>query len=143
MIPMMALSVVVLPTPLRPSNVTTSPAFTVKLTPCSTCDSPYQASSPSTVSSTLGSGMTGTEIRFAYGRIGRHRLVVALGENLAAGQHGDAVAPGGDDAESVRDHQDGAFGACRPYQRTDAFDVLPPHARRRLVEQQQFRFERK
>ena len=41
--PMMDLSVVVLPTPLRPSSVTTSPWFTTKSTPCRTCDSPYQA----------------------------------------------------------------------------------------------------
>ena len=41
--PMIDFSVVVLPAPLRPSSVTTSPGSTSKLTPCSTWDSPYQA----------------------------------------------------------------------------------------------------
>ena len=39
---MIAFSVVVLPAPLRPSRVTTSPRRTSKLTPCSTWLSPYQ-----------------------------------------------------------------------------------------------------
>ena len=43
MMPMTDFSVVVLPAPLRPSSVTTSPAFTLKLMPCRMCDSPYQA----------------------------------------------------------------------------------------------------
>ena len=43
MIPMIDFSVVVLPAPLRPSSVTTSPAFTLKLMPWRMWDSPYQA----------------------------------------------------------------------------------------------------
>jgi len=46
MIPITDFSVVVLPAPLRPSRVTTSPAFTLKLMPCRMWDSPYQAWSP-------------------------------------------------------------------------------------------------
>ena len=42
-IPMIDLSVVVLPAPLRPSSVTISPGRTSKSTPCRTCDSPYHA----------------------------------------------------------------------------------------------------
>ncbi len=41
--PMMDFMVVVLPAPLRPSRVTTSPSRTSKRTPCSTWLSPYQA----------------------------------------------------------------------------------------------------
>ena len=41
--PMIDLSVVVLPAPLRPSSVTTSPVATSKSMPCRMCDSPYQA----------------------------------------------------------------------------------------------------
>src|SRR5205814_10299783 len=41
--PRIALRVVVRPAPLRPRSVTTSPLFTLNATPCSTCDSPYQA----------------------------------------------------------------------------------------------------
>ena len=41
--PMIAFSVVVLPAPLRPSKVTTSPSRTSRSTPCRMCDSLYQA----------------------------------------------------------------------------------------------------
>ena len=41
--PMIDFSVVVLPAPLRPSSVTTSPWCTSNDTPCRMCDSPYQA----------------------------------------------------------------------------------------------------
>ena len=43
--PMIDFSVVVLPAPLRPSSVTTSPSKTSKVTPCRMWDSPYQACS--------------------------------------------------------------------------------------------------
>ena len=92
MIPMMALSVVVLPTPLRPRSVTTSPGRTAKVTPCRMCDSPYQALSWFTVSRSRVSGMTGPEIGFAHRRIVGDRFVVALGQHVAAGEHGDAIA---------------------------------------------------
>src|SRR5438105_9604907 len=104
--PMMDLSVVVLPAPLRPSSVTTSPARTSKLTPCSTWDSPYQACNPSTDSNgaPLTSSMADPEIGFAHCRIGRDRCVVAFGEDAAAGQHRDAVGEIRNDAEIVLDH---------------------------------------
>src|SRR5262245_31317902 len=41
--PRIDLNVDVRPAPLRPRSVTTSPLFTAKSTPWSTCDSPYQA----------------------------------------------------------------------------------------------------
>src|SRR3954471_9390111 len=41
--PIIDFIVVVLPAPLRPSSVTTSPGNTSKLIPCRTWDSPYQA----------------------------------------------------------------------------------------------------
>ncbi len=44
--PMIDFIVVVLPAPLRPSSVTTSPSPTSKSTPCSTWLSPYQAFRP-------------------------------------------------------------------------------------------------
>ena len=64
--PMIALSVVVLPTPLRPSSVTTSPACTSKVTPCSTWNSPYQASRLSTARSAL-------RLRHGWSQDGRSR----------------------------------------------------------------------
>src|SRR4028118_1463975 len=47
---MVAVSVVVLPAPLRPSRHRISPSATEKLTDCSACEAPYQAESPSTSS---------------------------------------------------------------------------------------------
>src|ERR1700719_2418168 len=142
--PMIALSVVVLPTPLRPRSVTTSPACTSKVTPWSTWDSPYHASRLLTARSERGSGidglgMAGPEIGFAHRRILRHRLVVALGQHVAAGEHGDAVAQIGDDAEIVLDHQHGALVGQRSDQRADAGDVVVTHAGHRLLEQQHLR----
>src|SRR5215475_3815672 len=97
--PMIDFSVVVLPAPLRPSSVTTSPARTSKVTPWSTWDSPYQACSPLTVSRGAASGlrMADPEIGFAHLRVGRDRVVVTLGEHSAAREHGDVVG-------EVRDH---------------------------------------
>src|SRR5882724_1543598 len=126
-IPMIARRGVVLPAPLRPSNVTTSPSATAKLIPCSMCDSPYQACSSSTRSNSWpdgpqistntasltlgdcpGSGMTGSEIGLDDLRIFRHRRVIAFGQDPAAGQHRDRVREVGDDREIVLDHQDRA-----------------------------------
>src|SRR5690349_12139275 len=107
--PMIDLSVVVLPAPLRPSSVTTSPARTSKVAPCSTCDSPYQACRSSTASS-APSGMAHSQIGLAHLGVGRDAGVVALGEHPAAREHRDAVAEVGDHAEIVLDHQHGAVG---------------------------------
>src|SRR5262245_38265412 len=99
--PMIDLSVVVLPAPLRPRSVTTSPARTSNVTPCRMCDSPYHACKFSTDSSGEASSMTDPEIGFAHFRIGGHGLVVALRENAPARQHGDFVGECGDDIEIV------------------------------------------
>src|ERR1044071_5617 len=97
--PMIDFMVVVLPAPLRPSSVTTSPSRTSKVAPCSTWDSPYQACSPSTASrgAVPASGMAGSQIGFAHLRVGGDRLVVALGQHAATGQHGDAIGQVGHD----------------------------------------------
>src|SRR5215813_67959 len=123
--PMIDLSVVVLPAPLRPSSVTTSPAKTSKLAPCRICDSPYQACSPSTASNgaALGLSMTDPEIGLAHRGIGRDRRVVSLGQHPAARQHGDAMVEVGDDAEIVLDHQHGAVSGHRLDEGADAVDV--------------------
>src|SRR5580692_10806319 len=112
MIPMTDFSVVVLPAPLRPSSVTTSPAFTLKSMPCRMWDSPYQASrfcTDNTGAPEPGAGfvaaaviaastMTGPQIGFldalVLGQIG----VVAFRKHMTARQHGDDVGQIGDDA---------------------------------------------
>src|SRR5262249_12169330 len=148
MMPMIDFNVVVLPAPLRPSRVTTSPGLTSKLMPCRMCDSPYQASRfwtartllilASMISGGLAmftSGMTGPQIgvldALVFGQFG----VVALRQHLAAGQDRDDVGEIGDDAEVMLHHQDGVFGRDALDQGSDLVDVLVPHAGHRLVQQ--------
>src|ERR1700761_5062848 len=85
-IPMIDFKVVVLPAPLRPSSVTSSPRPISKLTPCRTCDSPHQAGRLSTLSS--ASGMSRPDIGFDDQRILLPRRVRSFGQHLAARQHG-------------------------------------------------------
>src|SRR5512144_1141594 len=87
--PMIDFNVVVLPAPLRPSSVTSSPRPISKLTPCRMCDSPYQACSAATFRRV--SGMTGPDIGLDDQRVLRHLGVRPLGQHLAARQHGDGV----------------------------------------------------
>src|SRR6516225_8808912 len=142
--PMIDFSVVVLPAPLRPSSVTTSPTKTSKLAPWSTWDSPYQAWSPSTASSgaTPGLSMAHPEIGLAHQRVGRNRLVVAFGEHSATREHRDAIGKVGDHAEVVLDHQHRALGSDCLDERADAIDIFVTHAGHRFVEQEHFRVER-
>src|ERR1700730_1494859 len=109
-IPMIARKVVVLPAPLRPSNVTTSPWPTAKLIPCNMWDSPYRACNSSTPSSgcavTAASGMAAPQIRLHDLRVPRDSVVIALGENTAAGQHRDGVGEIGHHRQIMLDHQD-------------------------------------
>src|SRR5215470_8753965 len=141
--PMIDFIVVVLPAPLRPSNVTTSPERTSNVTPCSTWDSPYQACSPSTASSGVCPlAMANPEIGFAHAGIGGDRVIVAFRQDAPARQHRDAVREVGNDAEIVLDHQHGAIGSDRLDERADASDVLVPHPGHRLVEQHELRIER-
>src|SRR5262249_28053232 len=134
--PITDFSVVVLPAPLRPSSVTTSPGRTSKVTPCRMCDSPYQACRPSTASSgslRVTSSMADTHIGLADFRVVRDLVVVALREHPAAREHGDAVGEVRDDRKIVLDHQHGAVGGNRFDQRRDAVDVLVTHAGGRLI----------
>src|SRR5688572_9606382 len=100
--PMMERKVVVLPAPLRPSSVTTSPSWTSSVTPCSTWLSPCQASR-SRISSLRGriAGSFGAEIGGDDLGVAAHRGVVALGQYAPADQHGDGVAEPLHDLEVV------------------------------------------
>src|SRR5688572_32228718 len=86
--PRIDLSVDVRPAPLRPRSVTTSPLFTVKSTPCSTCDSPYQACRLETRRT---SGMRRPHVRLDHLRIRGDFRVGSFGEHRAALQHRDRV----------------------------------------------------
>src|SRR5690606_16831191 len=133
--PMIARSVVVLPAPLRPSSVTTSPSRTWKSMPCRMCDSPYQACSASTSSSAPASAegarpavassscLAGPHVGFAHLGVARDLAIVALGQDLSALQDGDAVRKVGNDVEIVLDHEDGPSLGDALDQLRDAGDV--------------------
>src|SRR5262245_47906745 len=101
--PMTERRVVVLPAPLRPSRVTSSPRATSKSTPCKIWDSPYHACNPSTLSSV--SAMAGPDIGFDDGGIPGHRIVGPFGQHLAARQHGDGVGEISHNRHVVFHHQ--------------------------------------
>src|SRR6266508_5211135 len=129
-------SSVVLPAPLRPTSVTTSPCATRIDTSCSTCASPYDADTPLTSSS----GLT-PEVGVDHPVVGAHLVVRALDQDLAALQDRDPVGQPGDDAHVVLDQDDGAAGADPAYELDGAVDVLDAHPGGRLVEQQHLRVE--
>ena len=140
--PMIDFSVVVLPAPLRPSSVTTSPSRTSKSTPCRMCDSPYQALRPLHREQAMRRQAWPPQVRLDHLRVLRHRGVVALGEDLAARS-----------TVMVSDSVDTTDRLCSTIstvrfaddaldQRGDALDVLVRHARGRLVEQHHLRVER-
>src|ERR1700761_9418199 len=144
MMPMIDLSVVVLPAPLRPSKVTTSPAFTLKFIPWRMWDSPYQVSrfwTPSTsaaaglaagASASFISGMTGPQIGFLDPLVLGELGVIALRQHLPARQHRDDVGEIGDHAQIMFDHQDGVLRRDALDQGCDLVDVLMAHAGHRL-----------
>src|SRR3954470_21368704 len=154
MIPITDFRVVVLPAPLRPSSVTTSPAFTLKLMPCRMWDSPYHASRFSTLSTGLAvaaalgrpaivtSRMPGPQIGFldalVFGQLG----IMTLRQHLPARQHRNDVGEIGDHAQVMLDHQDRVLRGDALDQRRDLVDVLVAHAGHRLVKQHHLRIER-
>src|SRR6202171_5749169 len=143
--PMIDFMVVVLPAPFRPRSVTTSPAATSKATPCRMCDSPYQAFSSRTASSdafVAFSGMPGSEICLDHIGVLRHCRVIALSENLPAGENRDVIGKRRHHGKIVLDHQHRAIGGDFLDQRRDPVDIRMRHARGGLVEQHHFRVER-
>src|ERR1035437_3859851 len=127
--PMTERSNVVLPAPLRPTRVTTSPACTLKETSARTRASPYQADSPA-ISSMSMSQVGGDDLV-----VQAHVFVASLREDPALLQHRDLIGKAANDVHVVVDEHDGAALGDLLDQRDRAVDVLAAHARRRLVEQ--------
>src|SRR3954462_8940211 len=152
-IPITDFSVVVLPAPLRPSSVTTSPAFTLKLMPCRMWDSPYQAcrseterpSAPAVLaaaSAIFNSTMTSPQIGFLDALVLGQFGIIAFCQYLAGRQHRDDVGPVGAHAEIMFDHENGVLRRNALDQRCDLVDVFMTHAGHRLVEQHHLGVER-
>src|SRR4051812_43667210 len=98
--PRIDLSVEVRPAPLRPRSVTTSPLFTTMSTPCSTCDSPYQACRPpmrSTSAIGRAPGHFAAHVRLDHLRVRGDLGIRPFGQHRTPLQHRDGVADTGDD----------------------------------------------
>src|SRR6266851_9665213 len=126
---MIDLSVVVLPAPLRPSSVTTSPSCTSNVTPCKMCDSPYQACKSLIASRGVRtSSMPHPHVSLANLGIARHHLVVAFRQHTAARQHRDVIRQIRDDRKVMLDHQNGTVGRHALDQLGHPINVLVTHA---------------
>src|ERR1700729_4006956 len=154
-IPITDFSVLVLPAPLRPGSVTTSPGLTWKLMPCRMWDSPYQASrfctnrmglpeadGASAGSAIFTSTMACPQIGFLHAFVFGEVDISAFRQHVTARQHGDDIGQVGDDGQIMFDHQDGVLRRDALDQRGNLVDVLVPHPRHRLVEQHHFGVER-
>src|SRR6185436_14348824 len=131
--PIMALSVVDFPAPLRPNSATTCPAPAWKLTSYSTRARPYPADSPRTSSV--------AKVDLAQAGIGADQVRRALGDHLAEMQRDDALREAEDDVHVVLGEQHGNILAARKlrgecHQRAA---LLGRHPGGRLVHQQQAR----
>src|SRR5690606_8269514 len=134
MMPTIARSAVVLPTPLRPSRVTVSPCCTSRSMPCSAWLSPYQALRSRTLSS--ASVIFGPHVGHPHALVLTDAAVIAGGENFAALQHGHLMAEIGDYLEVVLDQQHRTLGGHLADDLRDRVHVLVTHAGQRFVEQQ-------
>src|SRR5690349_20765731 len=109
-------SSVVLPAPLRPTRITTSPGSTLRSTSLSTFASPYQAESPATCRTCWEPWATWSDLLFSgLSEVGGDDLLVvadlvvgALGEDLTGLQHGHGVGQRADDVHVVVDEHDRA-----------------------------------
>src|SRR5689334_20306540 len=96
--PMIDLSVVVLPAPLRPSNVTTSPSCTSNATPWRMWDSPYQACRSLTARrDARTSSMPHSHVSLAHFGIRGHGVVITLRQHTSAREDRDVIGQIGDD----------------------------------------------
>src|ERR1044071_8105411 len=101
---------VVLPAPLRPTRVTTSPSSTSRETPCSTWASPYPAVSSWILSNVL------PQVGGDHARVVADLLVRALGQRLPKLQHRYPLVQFANDLHVVLHQHDRASGAHPPDQ---------------------------
>src|SRR5215831_4501849 len=108
--PMIARSVVVLPTPLRPSSAAHSPGFTSRLTPCRMCSLPIWTCTSSSLSMRVFLDVVlvllTAEIGLAHTLVGRDLRRAAGGEYSALRHHGDVVGDLEHDLHVVLDDDD-------------------------------------
>ena len=154
-VPVMARSIVVLPTPLRPSSATASPSCTTRSRSVSTCCRHIRRAAASSSSSGFASrtGRTisvrtvgtraactcrthiGRDHVWIAGNLGR----LAVGDHAALVQHGNAVRQRQHAIDVVLDQQHGVGRGELADQRADHLAVGFGQAGQRFVEQQQLR----
>src|SRR5207302_3763885 len=119
--PMMLLSSVVLPTPLRPMRQTTFPCFTSRSTSRRMSVSPYATCSCLMLS--IGLPVV-SEIYLNHLGIALHFLHGALTERLALVQNGHSAGDLADESHVVVDHHQRMLAGQRQEQLTGAFGLL-------------------
>src|SRR5439155_12741263 len=134
--PMIVLSSVVLPMPLRPSRATASPARTSSETPKRIGVAPYPAWTSWTRNTSV---LRAAEIGVDHSRIVADLLRRALGDLLAEVQHSHPVGDPHDDRHVVLDEQqrEPPLERDRPDERRRLARLARRHAGGGLVEQQE------
>src|SRR5712692_525992 len=131
---------VVLPAPLRPTSVTSSPPPTRNDTSRTAWASPYQAERPATTRAGLGMGLS--EVSGDDRGIFTDGRIRTLSDDAALLQHDHLVGELRDDAHVVLHEDDGAVATQATNELDRSLDILEPHTRRRLVEQEKAWIER-
>src|SRR5215470_2843338 len=138
--PMIARSVVVLPTPLRPSSAAHSPGFTSRLTPCRICSLPIWTCTSSSLSMRLFLDVVlvllAAEIGLAHALVGGDLRRTAGGKNCALRHHGDVVGDSEHDLHVVLDNDDVDDARQLANLADRALSLGRAHSAGRLVEQQ-------
>src|SRR5581483_5248703 len=139
--PMMARSVVVLPTPLRPSSAAASPGFTSRLTPCRICSLPICTCRSRRLSTDclldIILVLRTAEIGLAHTLVRGDLAWAAGGEHAALRHHSDVVGDLEHDLHVMLDDDD-VDRACQLLDLLHgAVGLRRRHAAGRLVEQQE------
>src|SRR6266849_4344814 len=141
--PMMARSVVVLPTPLRPSSAAHSPVRTSRLTPWRICSFPIWTWTSSSLSMALFLDVVlvllATQISLAHAIVGGNLLRAAGCEDRALRHYRDVVGNPENHLHVVLDDDDVDCPRNLPDFRNSALGLARAHAAGRLVEQKQAR----
>src|SRR3954471_3902836 len=133
--------VVVLPMPLRPSKVTTSPAPTLNPMSNSTCAGPYADCRCSTASIAASLHLV-AEIGGDHPRIGTDLGGRAGCDDVTVDQHRNTVGQREHGRHVMLDQHDREPSFELPQHANEARGLVAPGARHWLIEQQQFRLHR-
>src|SRR5438067_339772 len=138
--PIVVLSKVVLPTPLRPMRQTSSPARTSRSTPQSTCDWPYATSRP--LMDSIGLLAPPSQIDLEDARVALDLLDRPLAQHGPLMEHRHLTRDLPHELHVVLDDEHRPVRGDRLEQRAGPLRLLVGHAGNRLVDQQELRILR-